>query len=280
MVATPYRRLIAREYLSSAAESPLTWTLHPRHAPAPQDVANDGNDVPIDLPFNISGLPQGSFLQLNGVILILTNDQGAQWDSGWQFLSQWLFPERQTTSIDLSLKRAVFDQMKTSPVKARLLLAFTLYRDTNQRTFVTPSGEFALPELGFCSAGQGYAHSLNCRTPLRRPNFLMITSEMMTSTCPLVPHENPGAPGQMAFSSIQNGDSSPAEIGVSPVHTVGVYLSPRESVAGNTGICPGTPLVLSNPEAVTRSRIELQFDNLSLADYQRASGLRSLIFSH
>jgi hypothetical protein len=279
MVATPYRAAMARQYpLSSAAESPLTWSLLPSQAPAADEVSFEGGQVPILFPFNISGLPQGSFLQLNGVILTLTNGQGQSGDSGWQFKSESLFPEQKTANITLFLKRSVFDRMKTSPVKARLLLAYTLYHDKNQRTFVVPSGDFALPDLGLCSPRPGYWHMLDCREPLRGPTFLMITSEMATSTCPVVPNTTPDRPGQMAFDSIQNSDPSPAQMGISPVKSIGVYVTARDSSGtGNTGICPGTPLVLSNPEETSRGRVELQFDNMSLADYQRGTGLRHIM---
>ena len=281
MVATPYRRLIAREYpLSAAGESPITWSLLPGHAPDPENVAATGDQVAVHLPFSLSGLPKDAILQLNGVILTLTDNHGAQWDSGWEARGMLLFPDQKTTGIDLSLKKSVFDRMSSSPVKAHLLLAFTLFHDKNQRPFVTPRGEFPLPDLGLCSVRTGYWPRVSCKVPLRRPTFFLITSEMATGTCPLRTGDTRPAPGEMARGSIQGGDSGPAEIGISPVKTVDLYLSHREDSAGgtNTGICPGTPLVLSNPEAVSRGRIELQFDNLSLADYQRASGLGSLIF--
>ena len=277
MVATPYRSAIARQYpLSSAAKSPLTWSLLPSHSPAPDEALYESGQVPILFPFSISGLPQGSFLQLNGVILTLTNGQGQSWDSGWLFHSQSFFPEQKAADIALNLKKSDFDRMKTSPVQARLLLAYTLYHDKNQRTFVVPSGDFALPDLGLCSPHATYGQMLDCRVPLRRPTSLMITSEMATSTCPLGPNATPGRPGQMAFDSIQNSDTSPAEVGISPVKIIGVYLTLREpsSSVGNNQICPGTPLVLSNPEETARGRVELQFDNLSLADYRRGSGVK------
>ena len=282
MVATPYRRLIAREYpLSGAGESPLTWSLLPGHAPAPDDFFSVGGDqIPILLPFSLSSLPKDTLLEVNGSILTLTNPQGAQWDSGWQFSSMMLFPGQKTANIEVNIKKSVFDRMNSSPVKARLLIAFTVFHDKNQRAFVTPRGEFALPDLGQCSLKTGYWPRLTCKVPLRNPNFLLITSDMATNTCPLGAGSTPPAPGERAHDAIQNSDSSPAEMGISPIKTVVVYLSERDPSARgtNTGICAGTPLVLSNPEAVSRGRIELQFDNLSLADYQRDSGLGRLFF--
>jgi len=58
-------------------------------------------------------------------------------------------------------------------------------------------------------------------------------------------------PGELARGSIQNSDSSPAEIGISPIKTVEFYFSnwSSDTKIVNRGICPGTPLVLSRPES-------------------------------
>ena len=77
------------------------------------------------------------------------------------------------------------------------------------------------------------------------------------------------------------GDSDPAEMGISPVHEVDIYLTDldeSDSSATNPGICPDTPLILSNPEMVGRSRLELDFENLSLGDYGVGSGISRVVF--
>jgi len=276
MVFTPYRILIAREYpLANGGSLPLQLTPLPSHAPAPDDAMYAGNQVPIDLPFSLSGLPKDSFVQLNGVILTLTNSQGESWDSGWEPRGGLLFPDQKTASIDLNLRRDVFDRMKSSPVHVRLLLAFTLFQDKQPRPFTVPRGEFALPDLGLCSAGSRPYTSigaLNCRVPLRSPKFLLVSSEVATSTCPLPKDATPASPGEIARGYVRNGDTGPADPGISPVKIVAVYLSDWNSPNSriSPGICPGTPLTLSNPEETGHGRIELQFDNLALADYQRS----------
>jgi len=278
MVATPYRTLIERKYPpASAADFPLQLVLTPTHAPAPDEAMFNGNSVPISLFFRLSGLPQDSFAQLDGAILTLTNSNGQHWDSGWSGRNALLFPDQKVTSIDFGLRRDVFERMKSSPTHARLFLAFTLFQEKQQRPFTVPRGEFAMPELGLCTAGPQpwqAVSSLECRVPLRSPRFLLIKSEVAESTCPLPKDVAPAQPGEIARGYVRNGDVGPAEAGISPVKTVTVLLydwnSPNSHI--NPGICAGSPLTLSDPEEVGTHRVEFQFDNFSLANYQRSSG--------
>lgn len=65
-------------------------------------------------------------------------------------------------------------------------------------------------------------------------------------------------------------DSGPAEFGISPVKTLDFFLwaehySTRRTIGG---ICPGMPLIISNPEFVRSSRVELEIPSLRLSDYR------------
>jgi hypothetical protein len=61
-------------------------------------------------------------------------------------------------------------------------------------------------------------------------------------------------------------------MGISSVRQVDISLSDWNWFAGrivNPGVCPGTPLTLSNPEETGRRGMELQIDNLSLDDFRQ-----------
>jgi hypothetical protein len=273
LVATPYRILIEHEFpLASGNAAPVQLSLLPSKAPAPEYAAKFGNVVPIHMPFRLSGLPAGSFVELKGRMLSLTNAQGAHWSSGWESSSMLLFPDQKTTNIEIYMKKDAFERMKASPVHAQVLLAFTLFHDKNPRSFVIPAGEFTLPDVGFCTASAERMGNLVCRVPLRNPRFLLFTSDAAASTCPLGKNETRPNPGELARGSLRN-ESGDVEPGISPIHIERVYLSDWAASSNllNPGICPGTPLTLSDPEEAGRSRIELQFDNLSLADYQQGA---------
>ena len=279
MVATPYRSLVAREYPPSNGNLPVQFALVPATSQHIGSVLGYDGTVPISFPFSTSGLPEDSLLQVNGMIVTLTTADGFRWDSGWQFQSLLLFPDQKLTRINFNLKQAVFDRLKSAPLKAHLFLGFTLYRDSNQRKFTVPAGEFEWPDVGLCFSETRYWNRVRCRAPLRKPAFLLVTAETAASNCPLENLETAPKPGVFARGTVW-GDSDPAEMGISPVHEVDIYLSEWDKSAPrfvNPGICPGTPLTISNPEKVGSSRLELQLDNLSLSDYTAGSGPMSLI---
>jgi len=265
MVATPYRRLIARAYPPAAADFPLQMSL----AGPPAEIHYDLRDrVPLPIAFNVSGLPSDSFVELNGVILKLQNSSGQRWDSGWQYGGLTFFPEQKVMSPRLDVTEDVLDKLKSSPISADLMLAFTLYRDTNPRPLVVPRGEFLFPGLGFCSAGSGPISALSCRIALRRPTFLMVSSDMAAGTCPLSKDEVAPAPGQIVRAFIR-GTPNPADPELSPVITDGITFW-QASNSRMSGICPGTPLTVSNPEEAGRSSVDIHIDKAWFAAYMQA----------
>jgi hypothetical protein len=94
MVATPHRSLVARAYPFANGNLPVQLALMPvvTHDSGSYS-AYDGR-VPISFPLSVSGLPQDSFLQRNGMIVTLTNADGFGWDSGWKVESRSIFPIR------------------------------------------------------------------------------------------------------------------------------------------------------------------------------------------
>jgi hypothetical protein len=269
LVATPYRTLIAHEYpLATAANAPLHLTLLP---PPPPSQATYGGNVPVHLAFSVSGLPKDSFVLLSGRMLTLTNSQGSHWDSGWLASRMPVFPDESSMSADVDLRKDEYDRIKSSPVHAHLLLAFTVFHDKDQRQLVVPSGEFFLPGYGFCSAASWNWAPVSCRVPLRIADYLVVTEEMAKSTCPLGKNETSASPGDMARQFMES--ENPAEMGISPVGIQQISLYDWTNTDHHSpGVCPGTPLTISYPEEAGHARIELDFDNLPLPDYPTTSG--------
>jgi len=265
------RSRIAREYPSSSGAPPVELRL----IRSPDE--HEGNytpaynsEVSFMLPLNVGGIPKDSFLTLDGMVVTVTNAKGFHWDSEWQGNSETLFPDQKTAHLAFRIKQNIFDQLKSAPVNVRLWLAFTLYKETNQRGFVVPAGEFQMHEMGRCTTEPQYTRGIRCLTPMRRPDYLLVTSETVSSTCPLGSGETPAPQGVFARTSVRGGPG-PAEMGISPLHQVDISLSEwdwRAQRPTNPGICPGTPLILSNPKVTGQRSLELQLDNLSLEDYR------------
>jgi hypothetical protein len=266
LVAAPYRTLIAHDYpLAGGSSAPLQLTLRPPNPLQGTTTYGGNSKLAVHFGFDVSGLPKDSFVLLNGRMLTLTNSQGAHWDSGWEEARLPIYSDQRFVNIDFYMKKEEYDRMKSSPVQAHVLLAFTLYHDKNQRTFSVPPGEFSVPDLGFCTAGITWA-TFTCRTPLRTANIQM-SYQMAASTCPLSKNEIRATAGEMAREFIPG--EQPAEFGISPVEIKQLNLYAWQNTdRSNPNACPGTPVTISNPEEAGRSRLELQYDNFTLPDYQ------------
>jgi hypothetical protein len=277
LVATPYPSLVAREYPQlEASQQPLRLELRPVETPVTKEDFYDENEVTIQIPLNVSGMASDSIVTVSGVMATIEGSDGSRWNSGWQVNGTSLYPDQSQTEIFFRVKKKLYDRMRMSPSNIRLSLAFTVFRDQEQREFVTPAGDFAMPDVGLCSVRHGYIDAIHCRSALRRPSSLLVTTDVSATSCPATePGEAVAAPGTLAHEWFSNSEST-AELGISPVQSFDLYLSvdDRYGDAGRKmrGVCPGTRLILSKPELVRRGRVELQFNGIRLLDYRRGVG--------
>jgi len=304
-VFAPYRTLISRQYatLTGAEQPPLqlalgknlgTWT----------SVGNpDRTWFGISLPVIISRSEPDSILILKGSQVEVDGSNGLHWDAGWTSMnSMHILPGQSLTTVSFALPVELYQQLRYADVKLHVTLAFTYFRDATQRTFVVPAGTFALPEGDLCSTPPddaprvyGRLHIITCLAPLHGPTSLYVKLKLTESTCPL-PEGSPNVPDDATGSGWLQSSESPAEFGVSPVaqfslapfvfsnlyhphapgsddrpHDSGAYASLRfdNSRYMLHGICPGTPIILSNPQKVRDMQITQQFDKVHLPDNGR-----------
>ncbi len=273
LVATPYRVLVAREWpqLSAGQQQPFQLGILPAETSASAIAPPDEKEVELQVPLSLTGLSSESIVIVNGILVTIDAPDGLRWDSGWKSPGIFLFPEQKNTRVDFTLKRKLFERMQSSRVNLRLYVAFTLFRDKDRRQFVVPRDKFVLSNVGLCSAEPGYVPTIHCLAPLRQPSFLLLTTDMSAYTCPLGKGESPASAGELARGWSQNRGSEPAELGISPVATFNLYLAHSNGSSNKRlgdGICPGTAIVLSNPEPLFRNQIALQADGVRLAEYR------------
>ena len=273
LVATPYRSIVAHEFPPiGRQESPFQMTLLPAETPEPEPAFENRKEVLIRLPMSVAGVAPDAIVVINAFMVDLESPHQFSWNSGWTSHGLDIFPETKNARIDFLVKKRVSEQMESSPVKMKLSLAFTLFRDANRRSLLLPSGEFSLQDVGRCLAGTRYARSIRCFMPLRSPRSLMITGDMSESTCPLYEGESRASPGEIGRYWTPNTDSEPADFGISPVERLEfsfAFRPPTKRRVG-AGLCPGTPVILSNPQPVRRNQMVIQVDNLRLPDYRVA----------
>ena len=271
-VITPYRALVAHEYPSLGPGQPVPFQLALLPPESTAARAPNIDEVYIQVPLAVTGIAPESIALLDGTLITIDAPDGSHWNSGWRRTVTFLFPEQKSTQITFTIKKDRFEHMRGSRVKLRMSLAFTLFHDQNQREFVPPQGEFELTGVGRCSADGRYGYSgwIHCLAPLRRPAFLAMSTDISASTCPVPEGQSRPDYSETLRGWSYSGDSGPAQLGISPVKDVGLAISNWDSFGKRqfAGICPGTPLVLSNPQRVYSARTEVDLDGVRLEDYQ------------
>jgi len=277
LVASPYRTIVAHQYPLETGQAPLQLSVLPGEYPPDGKFSDQEDEFQIQIPLGVSGIADDSIVVISGVMVELESPDGLRWNSGWRSYGTSLFPEQKRTQIDFSLKKKVFEQLQKTPVAGRISFALTVSRDQNRREFVIPNGEFVMADVGLCTSAAGYNWSIQCRAALRTPSSLMITSDLSQTTCPAQKDQVRALAGEIAREWHHNSESGPAEFGISPVKEVDFYLMPSNPTDALTvkGVCPGTRVFLSNPEAVRQTRVELALKGLRLDDYR----LRSLRYA-
>ena len=272
LVGTPYKPLVERDFpqLGSGEPAPVQMVLLPPENPEGLGVFNKDGEAQVQLPMSVAGIAPGEIIQVDGVLVEIRSPHGMPWDPGWTSPGLVLYPDQKTTQVDFSIKKDLFERIKALPVHIRTSIAFTVFRERNRRDFIVPTSEFAMADAGLCSVESRYVRKIQCRAPVHGPASLLLSTDMSTSTCPLEKGDVPASSGEIARSWTRNDNSAPTEPGISPVKNIDFYFSYANSASHQrrSGICPASPLVLSNPEAVARNRIVLDADGVRLVDYQ------------
>jgi hypothetical protein len=275
LVGTPYRKVVAHQYprLEARQQSPVQLALLPPEKQNHGNAPSSEKEVEIVIPFSVSGIDDDSIVTVSGVMVAIEAPDGLRWNSGWRTLGWSLFREDKSIAIRFTLKKKLFERIKSQPVKAEISLALTVSRDQNRTEFVVPQGEFVLPDVGFCAARRlSYEPDIECRSALRTPSSLLVTYDISQTSCPGMEGQAHAKPGEISRYWHSHSDSGPAEFGISPIKTTRFgTVNNASNARAISGFCPGTPVILSNPELVRRTRIELELNDFHLGDYQDRS---------
>lgn len=283
VVVWPYGSVVRSEYpvlhdrgISLSLQPPVK---PPENVEIPVD--NTSKEVEIQLPFAAFGIAPPSILRLHGWRVALDFPDGSQWDSGWEGSGGVLFPDRNRTAVSFNLKRALFERWKSSAVKARVSLALSGYEERNVRTFTTPEDPFDL-EGASCEANREFSRTIQCLAAFRRPSFLVVREDLTRMTCPLPPQvQSAPKPGDQAVGYVESSDPGLITPGFSPVERIDISLygwdwsNKLVPTPLYSGVCPGTPLTLSDAELSYQGQVSVELPRVKLSDYQ----LRSYVYA-
>jgi len=276
LVATPYRTLIAHNYTPIAPDAaPIKFAFSPPAPPGEKTLPEGNSEVEVHIPLNVSGLAGSAIARIQGNLITIEDPSGFRWNQGWKGQYQNLFPDNNRVTINFQMPHKIYERMRNMSLNMHVSLAIVMLRDTDPQKFITPRGKFTLPAVGTCTTDWGfYSEAIHCMAPLRQPSALQVSADASQSTCPLPEKQERAQPGTIISSLFWSPSPQDFNYDFDPVQSFDIYMTNvrRASEApGHTGICPGTPLVLSRPVFDRQFMLDLSLDSVRIDDYRPQS---------
>lgn len=272
---SPYRAIIGHKYppATPAQQSTIQLTFDPKPFASrePAIPIPEKKRVPVKIPLLVSGMENGSVVDVGGMLETIRGNGRIYWSSGWHGGGVRFLAGRPHAALYIAVDRNFFESAKATPVNLHITLALvpSVPRETTQT--VARGDGFALPGEGRCSFSASYSDLISCYFPLKSP-LLLLNAKSGEITCPARKNETSMPADTVLSGWIGDGDSGPAEFGLSPVALSPLFLGDLGDLDirdYRPRICPGTPLtIISNWQKLPRYRTELEIDGFSLADYE------------
>jgi hypothetical protein len=272
-IVTPYTALIAHKYPMATpgqrlsvqlAFDPATLTSHEGGFP-------EKDKVHVLIPLLVSGVDDGSMVEVGGVMESIQANGGAQWNSGWHGSSMRFLANHQHANLVITLKRDFFERVKSTPVNLHLTFAMAPMQARKTERLVTRDDVFPVAGEGRCMFSPFDPDVILCSFLFKTP-LLLARAKSDEITCPVRRNEIPLPSGMILYSSLGEGGG----LALNPIRTNIFYhwdldrdVDDVKARDYRSRVCPGTPLTLfSNWEDLPRYRTELKIDGIRLADYQ------------
>ncbi len=144
----------------------------------------------ITLPLQISGIGDGYAWSAENVRVAIEGPHGFVWSSPWQAMyTNRLLPGQTDFNVNFQVGRAVFDQLKSTPVTLHLTFAWTQLRSGPVRRIDIPTHDFVVPGFGICSpdinwgAPRTQIDGITCRYALRQPRLTYVDTRWSEDPC-------------------------------------------------------------------------------------------------
>lgn len=283
--ATPYAAVMARKYppVVPGQEAPVMLSivraprLSEKGAEKSEDIERFSawqSDTALTLPLQVSSIAKNSVVAVDAMRTEI-DAPGVHWDSGWQNLYKYLWPEEDSANIVVTVKKNVYNKLRMESSKLHLTLAVTEFQESDPRDVTMQDGKFPIPGVGVCRIYAPYFYSkLLCDAALITPNFISRTGPLRKN-CSANARDDESHAAKEGRSFRWEAYSSMASPGVDPVEHFDAYFevfeAGREVARSDEGrLCAGTALHVSTPIEAGHSRVDLKMDDVRLVDYAEA----------
>jgi hypothetical protein len=275
VVLTPYEKIISGWFPLPGKANPVPahFKLDPTvgfEHPKQQRLMWYEKDIELEFPLQISGLDEGSLIDVRAIKLDLDLPDGKPWTSNWHAVyNRTISFDRTRVWPDIEIEKAVFAALKDSLTKAHVTLGLSVYRLGTASQITVSENRVSLPGGARCLnvLSQDVMH---CFSALQEPGPIFMVAELPNSDCPITSDSSrdPWAASPAFFESL--GSSSTPDLAFTPIQQFDLSLSRYsfyEEFRSNLPICTGTRLVVNKPEFLYSVRDEIDLGEIALANY-------------
>jgi hypothetical protein len=226
----------------------------------------------------ISAIADGYAWSADNVKVSIEGPRGLVWSSPWQATNaKRSLPGQTGFYVNFQIGRAIFDQLKSTPLTLHLTFAWTQLRSGPVRRIDIPAHDFVVPGFGICSpeinwgAPRTEIEGITCRHALRQPRLTYVDTRWSEDPCPST--ATVAAAGIEGSGWAGSLDSDPAEFSIPAVWTTSLPLSSNwhEEQGRPTKprhICPGTPLTFTEYSVAQRTQSDFTIPNFRFPSYK------------
>jgi hypothetical protein len=271
--AIPYRILVERTYPQATAgqQLPVQLAFDPAKPASNKGGYPEENEVHIRIPLLVSGIANGYMVTVAGTAVSIQAPGGHHWSSGWRSGGGVLLPNRQHDQCDITMAKDFFERVKSSQVKVQIAYALAPAHARETIRTVPQGSLFTVPGEGRCFLDPISPLGDSCVFPLKAP-MMLVSVKSDEITCALAQKEAPLPPGTMGYGWVQSSAVMGTEFGIDPFIFRNLEVRDWGEVEAHQWIphvCPGTPLtIFTDWKDLQRTRIEIEIDDIRLADYQ------------
>jgi hypothetical protein len=220
--------------------------------------------VGLSVPVTVSGIAEGTAVNLDADQLTVVAQDGRQWSSTWENLSGARYlSSSDRESLPIMVKKAFYEQERALPVTLRLRFAVTELKVDGETQMAMPGHEFVVPSFGICTpAGSEQMGGMECRAPLHQPRTTFIHVQWSDAPC----EAGIAGPGVAGEAWAGNVAPPPAEFGIDSVTQIPFALSNnvRNAEKGPDqprSLCPGSPVSFTRYALAGRSEYDVTLAN-------------------